>query len=114
MASEYDPRLLTDKDWVRFLTGDRTAPWALTDPEITAVLAEEANKYLAAARCGEVILSKGRGAVSKSVGNLSISYGDSPEGAYRSHLTRLRERGAELLLKEDGGGAVFRSWTDGL
>lgn len=113
MAATYDPTLPADLDWVRFLVGDRrvdpVTAAALSDEEILAVLGAEANKYLAAARCGEAIIAKSRGAVSKSVGDLSISYGDSPESAYRAHLKKLREKGAELLLKRDGGSAVLRT-----
>lgn len=117
MSATYDPTLPADKDWVRFLIGDRGTPTGagnnvsgttLSDEEIAAVLAEEANKYLAAARCGETIQAQGHGATSKSVGDLSISYGDSPDSAYRKHLTRLRQKGAELLLGSDGKGKVFR------
>lgn len=108
MSATYDPTLPSDVSWVRFLVGDRDVTKAvLSDEEIGAVLAEEANKYLAAARVGEVILTRGRGVISKSVGDLSLSYGDSPESAYRSHLQTLRERGAELLLKTSGS-SVFR------
>src|SRR5262245_50501418 len=115
MAATYDPTLPRDKDWVRLQIGDRgtfsAAPAitgaVLSDEEINAILAEEANKYLAAARLGDVILAKGRGVVSKSVSSLSLSWGDSPEGSYRAHLQRLRERGCQLLLK-GSGGSVFR------
>ena len=112
MAATYNPSLASDKDWVRFFIGDRgvddvESTFVLSDEEINAVLGEEKNKYLAAARCGDVILSQGRGVVSKSVGNLSLSYGDSPESAYRGHLKTLREKGCELLLKTSGSH-VFR------
>jgi hypothetical protein len=70
----------------------------LFNEEITALLTEESNKYLAAARAGEVILARCKGAISKSVDGLSISWGDSPESAYRAHLKKLRERGCDLLL----------------
>lgn len=117
MSANYDPVLPSDKDWVRFLIGDKglsnePSSFTLSNEEIEAVLGEEANKYLAAARCGEAILSQGRDVVSKSVGNLSISYGSSsPESAYRHHLTNLREKGCRLLLDESSGehgGHSFR------
>jgi len=96
-----------DRDWVRFLTGDRGKAAALgyvitrsvlSNEEITALLVEEANKYLAAARAGEIILARHKGAVSKAVDGLSLSWGDSSESAYRAHLKRLRVKGCSLLL----------------
>lgn len=113
MSATYDPALSTDKDWVRFQVGDRgiagdPLSFILADEEINAILSEEQNKYLAAARIGEIIMSHGHGAVSKTVGNLSISYGnDSPESAFRHHLNRLRAKGCELLLKQSGSH-IFR------
>ena len=108
MSATYDPTLPTDRDWVRFLVGDRVvASNILEDEEIDALLLEEANKYLAAARAGEVILSRSRGVVSKTVADLSLTYGDSPESAYRTHLQRLREKGCKLLL-EVSGSSILR------
>jgi len=110
MTATYNSSLPSDKDWVRFVLGDRDGSSAvLQDEEINEILAEEANKYLAAAICGEAVLALGKDAVSKSVGNLSISFGSSsPESAYRALVSRLRERGCQLLL-ETSGGAVLRS-----
>lgn len=103
MSATYDYNLKTDTDWVRFLSGDRNiADPRLQDEEIQAILAEEANKYFAAARVCEAVIAMGKNAVSKTVGNLSISYGDSPESAYVTRARELRERGAELLLKTSG------------
>jgi len=99
VAFSYDPTLASDLDWVRFLIGDRAQPSVLEDEEITAVLAEEANKYLAAARCGRFILARGRaGVTSKSVDGLSLSYDSSPDGAYGRYCAELHQRGCELLL----------------
>ena len=108
MSVTFDQTLSTDRDWVRTMIGDRNVDRAvLSDEEIDAILLEEKNKYLAAARCGDLIIAQGRGAVSKSVGDLSISYGDSPESGYRQHIEKLRKRGCELLL--DGSGSrTFR------
>lgn len=88
------------------MIGDRDVTAArLGDDEIDAILRESANKYLAAATAGEIIFGLGYGAVSKSVDDLSISYGDSPTSAYRTHLSTLREKGAKLTHKKP---AVFR------
>ena len=109
MSATYDPSLPTDLDWVRFLTGDRedtTGPiFTMTNPilfneEITALLVEEANKYLAAARAGDIMLARHKGAISKKVDGLSITWGDSPESAYREYLKRLRIKGCDLLLTD--------------
>lgn len=112
MKATYEPGLVDDLSWVRLLTGDRPRngdiePVAvLDDDEINAVLAEEANKYLAAARCGDIILARTGGVVSKHVGDLSITYEGSEDGAYRAHIKKLRQRGAELLLKQSGSSVL--------
>lgn len=116
MSKTYDPNLSTDKDWVRFKIGDRTASaLLLEDQEIEELLAEEIQingsgrhiKYLAAAQAGKLILNKGRGAVSKSVGSLSLSWSDNPEGAYGRYLDGLRERGAELMFRMNAAQGVW-------
>jgi hypothetical protein len=107
VSATYDPTLPTDKDWVRFLIGDRdVADPRLQDEEILALLVEKENKYLAAALAGDSILAAGQGAVSKSVGDLSLTLGDSAESTYRAHLRRLHERGCQLLLKVSGGSVL--------
>lgn len=103
----YNPTLSTDVDWVRFLTGDRVVSPAskakLTNEEITAVLAEEANKYLAAARCLESLYvqwkAQGADVVEKQVGDLRIRRNDneSAAGAVSALISSLRQRGAWLL-----------------
>ena len=109
MAATYDANLPTDKDYVRFALGDTdvnpTTAADLMDEEIFAILEDEKNKYLAAARCGEIIIGKLKGLVSKNVDNLGISFGDSPTSSYRAHLQRLREDGANRLLSKN---QVFR------
>ncbi len=106
MSVTYDPSLSTDKDWVRLLIGDRdtsfkadgTTPKAtLDDNEILALLVEEPNKYLAAARAAGLILNRTRGMISKQVDDLRITYGDDPESSYRKHIEKLEARGNELL-----------------
>jgi len=107
MAANYDPMLSTDLDWVRFLIGDTSESNAtIQDEEITALLIEESNKYLAAARAGEVIIARKRGVVEKEVDDLKLKYGDSPESAYRTHLQRLREKGCDIL--QSRSKRVFR------
>jgi hypothetical protein len=95
----YDFTLAEDRDWVRFILRDiQQDRHLLEDEEIDAILAEEANKFLAAARLGETLLAKAGPAISKSVDGLSISYRDSAESAFSRYLQKLRERGCELLL----------------
>ncbi len=110
MTTSYDPSLSTDKDWVRFYIGDTDLdPDAvdLQDEEILAVIADERNsKYLAAARCGEIIIARTQGVVSKNVDNLGLSFGDSPTSSFRSHLQKLREDGANRLTAKKN--RVFR------
>ena len=105
MASEYDPTTIdsVEKDWVRFQTGDRgptvgSRAFILDDDEILAMLTQERNKWMAAFRCGSIILARGFGLTSKSVDGLSISFGDGAESNYRKHLETLRRRGVELQL----------------
>jgi hypothetical protein len=102
MAATYDPTLPTDKDWVRFLTGDRDvtpeSDAKFQDEEILAVLAEEENKYLAAARLAETLLAQSGGAVEKQVDDLRLRWSESPSSAYRQYITGLREKGARLTF----------------
>lgn len=110
MSQTYDPTLSTDKDWVRFLVGDRVVDGTavLEDEEIEALLVEEPNKYMAAARACEVILADRGDVVSKSVDDLSISYSGSAESAYREHVRKLKQRGATEAMKTAGKSAVMR------
>ena len=110
MSTTYNPALPTDKDWVRFLVGDRdVASAVLSDEEINALLNEEANKYLAAARAGEIILTSGQGLVMKKVEDLSLTFEDSADGTYRNYIKSLRERGAALTRKTGGRSHVLRT-----
>ncbi len=99
MAATYSTSLVTDKDWVRFLSGDRDVANAkLQDEEIAALLTEEANKYLAAARACEAIIAKSGGLVVKQVGDLKLQYSGTGKDAYHEHIRQLREKGAGLTI----------------
>lgn len=99
MAATYNISLPTDKDWVRFLSGDRDVTAAkLQDEEIIALLAEEANKYLAAARACEAIIARSGGLVVKQVGDLKLQYSGTGKDAYHEHIKQLREKGAKLTI----------------
>lgn len=101
MSFSYDPALATDRDWVRFLLGDTTDTSAkLTNEEISAVLREEKNKYLAAARCGHLFLERGGAGkvLSKSVDGLSVSYGNPSYSDLKAKIDQWHEHGCWLLL----------------
>jgi hypothetical protein len=105
MAQTFDPALPTDKDWVRQVLGDTTVAGnraKLEDETIVAILALEPNKWLAAARLGDSILAKRQGVTSKTVGNLSLSFGGGSGGDFAAAVQRLREEGARQLLKRSG------------
>lgn len=107
MPASYDPSLPEEKDWVRLLTGDRdVARPFLQDEEIEAILATEANRYLAAATVAESILAKGRGLVEKAVDDLRLRWSDNPKSAYTAYIQKLRERGAQKTYKRS---SVFRT-----
>ena len=96
MAATFTPSLPTDKDWVRHKIGDKADldDAIFQDEEIEAILAEQANKWLAAAELGESLLAEETGgAVEKAVGDLRIRWSDSPQSAYTAMLKRLRETG---------------------
>jgi hypothetical protein len=103
MSATYSPTLdgpYADRHWCRLQIGDRDVDNSpeFQDEEIDAILAEESNKWLAAARLGEIILGRKKDVVSKAVGDLRLTYGAGGEdNAYRQHLKMLREKGAELL-----------------
>jgi len=83
----------SDKDTVRFLLGD-TDPTSefLTDEEIGWMLEQETNLYRAAALACELIAEQTQSGVqSKSVGDLSISYGDTA-AAWKGKAMALRRR----------------------
>ena len=118
MTATYDPSLPTDKDWVRFFVGDMTATMTLSDEEILALLAEPEypNKWLAAAAAGRRIQAKGKGALSKSVAELSLSRGAGAGTAYGDVIKSLQEQGAKFELGKDVNGTtgthVFRFMGD--
>jgi hypothetical protein len=101
MAATYDTALPTDKDWVRFLSGDRNvAKPFLQDEEIAALLQEEPNKYYAAARACEAYIAKTGGIVTKKVAELQLHWTDnsSAKSVFTEYIRSLKERGAEELL----------------
>jgi hypothetical protein len=81
----------SDIDAVRFLTRDTTDPPYNTDEEITWLISQEGNRYLAAAAAAEQIALKFSTQATKTVGDLSISAGDrAQQYAELSKSLRLR------------------------
>jgi hypothetical protein len=111
VAKTFDPALGSDLDWVRLLIGDKDVATAkLSDEEIRAILTEsENNRYSAAALAGELLLTKAGGVTSKTVDDLSITYSDNPEGAYRNYLGGLRIRG---LVRRRGVMRILGDQSD--
>lgn len=108
MSANYDPSLPIDKDWVRFLIGDTREPFSLTNEELEALLgdAEYPNQYLAAAAAGRRITAKGKGAVSKSVAELSLSTSAGPGSAYAALVQSLFEQGNKIEMARATTGTV--------
>ena len=84
------------RDAVRFLIQDtKTAAGAaggklVTDAEIAFSIAEEANVYMAAARCCETLVMRANGVSSRRVGPVSISYNSD---TFEKLAKSLRARG---------------------
>lgn len=113
MTATYEPTLPTDRDWVRLLIGDSTTATArLQDEEIDALLVEESNKYLAAARALEVLhtrwSSAGEGIVEKQVESLRIRRGvdQSASDALQARIEQLRRKGVWVEAPQS---KVFRA-----
>jgi hypothetical protein len=107
MTASYDASLPSDRDWVRFLIGDRDTDNPIhQDEEIDALLIEERNKYMAAFRAGQVIVAQDQGIVEKAVGDLRLDRGDdSAKNAYSQYLLTLQKKGAITQVTEK---KVFR------
>lgn len=104
MAATYTDPPATDEDWVRFLIGDTdvspTTDAMLTDSEITAILGEQSNKYLAAARALSNLRTRWatvkRGIVEKQVSRLRIRWGYSAatQDVISARIAELRALGS--------------------
>jgi hypothetical protein len=99
MSASYEPDFSQDLFWVRFKIGDTNPVSAsVQDEEILDLLSEKPNRYLAAAEAAEVVLSRMKGLTSKTVGDLSLSFGGGSESDYRSLIMRLRQHGTQLAM----------------
>lgn len=106
MANEYsgDPSE-SDKDTVRFLLSDTSAPWNFSDEEINWSLEEYGSPYSAAAELAVVMSGKFADKMDKTVGPLSIDYGSMAE-RWRTLANSIRKRsnensGAKVLLTQN-------------
>lgn len=123
MHATYDPGLPTNKDWVRFLVGDKMVASArFEDAEIEALLAAEASNgqsggqssqvYLAAARAIEILYATWQtstgGIIETQIGGLRLKRGDgeSSSKAVAALVKNFRAKGAELLM---GRPRMFRA-----
>lgn len=91
-------------DQVRFLVGDTdTTDQLLLDAEITSLITEYPNPYLAGAACCEQLAAKFSREVNKSIGHLSVSAGERAK-AYLVLAKTLRKRSrAKGLVPYIGG-----------
>lgn len=86
--------LLQDNDTTRQLLQDEEIDWLQT---------QEANAYMTAARCCDVLVARARSVTSKHVGDLSISY--DPK-FYRALAITLRSRGMLYQTVYAGGTSI--------
>jgi len=104
MAATYDPTMTTDKDKVRFLIQDTVVASAmLQDEEIAFMLTLYPSFRLAAANCADICSSKFASmAESKTIGNLSLSYGDKSK-KYAQLANSLRMQASKVIMPYAGG-----------
>ena len=93
------------RDKVRWLIGDTdTSDQQLSNEEIDAALVASGNDpYTAAISCVEALIAKYSRKVTKSMGDLSINYGDIVAN-YRSLLGDIRRRATLQLCTPYAGG----------
>jgi len=101
-------------DKVRWLIGDTdTSDQQLSDEEINAALVVSGDDpYTAAISCVEALIAKYSRKVTKSMGDLSINYGDIVAN-YRSLLGDIRRRATlQLCTPYAGGISISDKQTD--
>lgn len=127
MTVTYNPSLVSDLDWVRFLVSKTvTTDTELQDEEIQAVIDSQPSNgqsggkssavYYAAAVClGRLHtgwMTKGKGVASKKVSRLSIVYGTGSginiDIAIQDAVKNLRKEAARLLTLYTGGSHHIR------
>jgi hypothetical protein len=108
MTWTYDGDLATDRDKVRWLSGDTdTSDQLITDEEIAYALTLSANVRYAAATVCEGIAAKFARKATTRVGDLSISWGDLGK-QYSERADRLRRDAAYGAIPVAGGVSIAR------
>ena len=95
MTSGYSP-LTDDLDAVRFLVGDTTSPYQLSDIEVTFALDQNANIYSAAAICARALAARYARRVDTRFETVESKYSqlrDSYEQLARSLDAQAKRRG---------------------
>lgn len=93
-----------DTDAVRFLIQDTTdAGHFLEDEEITWLLTQEVNVYMAAARGADLVAGRSHNVKAKKVGDLSITFGSE---TWKALAEWLRGRGSGYQIPTAGGISV--------
>src|SRR6185369_4697280 len=93
------------------VSGTTVTGCALSDEEIAGLLTAEANKWLAAARACDVIMSQSLGLSSKSVDGESVSFAQGGSTTYAMHAAKLREKGARVMLDGNGTRTNHTMWN---
>lgn len=99
----------SDLDWVRFRIGDvDPRDWLMGNDEITAILAEQTNRWLAAAECAEHIAARLSREADTSINgpgaqNRSLS---QRAAAYERLAKRLRQRAGFQAVPYAGGISI--------
>ena len=110
-TGSYNGAGVSDRDTIRFLIGDKASPFKLSDAEIDWTLTQHTNVYEAAAVCAETLAGHYAKLVSRSMGRLSVQYGEA-QSSYRSLATRLRREAALRGGGPDYGGDSWAEWDD--
>lgn len=101
----------TDKDALRFLLSDTSAPWLFTDEEIQYMIDNHGSIYNAGVELSLVMVSRYTDKKNKTVGPLSINYGDIAE-RWLELSNSLRRRssttsGAKVVMTQKTKGHIF-------
>lgn len=108
MPATYDPTLAKDRDWVRFLIGDRDmARPILQDETIDAILVDKPNKYCAAVIAAQAVVAQTHGLVEKAVDDLRLRWSDNAKSTYNTYIASLQERCAKASLQKPASFRVL-------
>ena len=103
MAWNYDTSLTTDKDKVRFLSGDSdSADPQVSDEEVAFALSSEGNTHAAAAAVCEHLAARYARQAQKTAGDFQIALNQKHE-QYLGTARQLRNRSASHAMPLAGG-----------